>query len=261
MLIVSDLVATSASSILANVVTHPFEMLKTQQQMHGVSMSSLVRSHGLSLSWLYRGFSASLARAVISGGGRQTIYFALKGDERKGVARPVVGGISGLLAALVAAPVDMARTRQQLSSSSSLGGTLLDAWRSGGARELWKGSSAVLLRQILLTGAQLPVYDASKEHFSLLFSLPPSHVGIQALSASVAGAAATVAVAPAETIKTHMQAARGGPRSSLASSFVSFVSLHGAPALWRGSFALWLKLAPHTLIVMLGTDLFRQLLH
>ena len=92
-----DFLCTSSSSILANVVTHPFELVKVRQQAalvgesasFGRVWSGVVRKQGL--FGLYRGFQASVVRAIISGGGRQTIFYGLKhlwgaGPDKRGSA-------------------------------------------------------------------------------------------------------------------------------------------------------------------------------
>lgn len=78
-----DLLSTSLACIAANLVTHPLEMLKVRQQLgvHGATSlptltKHIVKTEGVKA--LYKGLSAGLIRAVVSGGGRLTIYNQLK---------------------------------------------------------------------------------------------------------------------------------------------------------------------------------------
>lgn len=265
-----DFLATSTSSILANVVTHPFESVKVHQQLSGNSMMQVLRSQ--TLRSLYAGFSASVARAVISGGGRQTIYYGLKSallsnrprDESSLFGLRVALGMgAGLAAALLAAPVDMARTRQQSAAAASkknvgLIAVLRDAYRAGGFRGLFRGSSAVFARQVMLNGSQLATFDYAKAFCAKSFSLPSESVATQVSAAALSGIACTVCVAPIEAIKTQMQVSRMSMRE--ASSFI-WSNGGGIRGFWRGSIALWIKLAPHTVIVLTLTDTFRSWLN
>jgi hypothetical protein len=226
-------------------------------------MGRIGKSEGISA--LYRGFSSSLVRAVVSGGGRQTVYWMLKagllkeGDSSL-TKRMVLGSVAGVIAAGFAAPIDMVRTRQQAFKGSnrlSMWSVLASAYGEGGVSGLFVGSSAVFARQALLTGSQLAFYDRSKAIVQSVTGLPVGGFAVEGLSACVAGAAATVAIAPVEAIKTQMQAAgKGKTFRQTASEILSSSGLRG---FWRGSFALWLKLAPHTLIVLVATDRLRDL--
>jgi hypothetical protein len=78
-----DFVSTSLACVSANLVTHPLEMLKVRQQVSVVPSLSftaltqkIVKTEGTKA--LYKGLSAGLVRAVVSGGGRLTIYNQLK---------------------------------------------------------------------------------------------------------------------------------------------------------------------------------------
>ena len=292
MLLIADFAATSAASVLANFVTHPAETIKTRQQLHNSSAIQIIRearASGKLVSSLYRGFGASVFRGVISGGGRQTLYYGLKSsflapDNASGAARVVLGMASGVFAAGLAAPVDLVRTRQQGELRAGQGASVIAVLRrvyseEGGLRGLYRGSSAVFMRQALLTGSQvrssvtrgantpgasgrtalrpsqLASYDRAKVAVNEWTCLPSDALATQAAAAAIAGGIATVSIAPVEFVKTKMQAT--GSKGGFVSVARCAVHEEGMLALWRGSGALWAKLAPHTLIVLLTTDAFR----
>lgn len=218
MLLELDFVATSTASVLANVVTHPAETIKTRQQLRNVSAAHVIReahASGTLVASLYRGFSASVLRAIISGGGRQTIYFGLKSslltpEDTSGATRVALGITAGVLAAGVAAPIDLVRTRQQGDARAGKGASVLAVLRrvytdEGGARGLFRGSSAVFARQALLNGSQLAAYDRAKVWVAGWTAWPTDSIATEAAAAAVAGGVATFAIAPVEFIKTRMQ--------------------------------------------------------
>lgn len=265
-----DFVATSSASVLANFVTHPAETIKTRQQLNNVTAAQVLRdarASGAFFGSLYRGFSASIIRAIISGGGRQTIYYGLKisllsRDNTSGIARAALGVLAGVLAAGLAAPIDLVRTRQQGEALAGRGPSVLAILKrvykdEGGIRGLYRGSSAVFARQALLNGSQLASYDRAKAAISSWTGYHADGIVTQAAAAAIAGGIATAAIAPVEYVKTQMQS---GGRGSMMHIALSVARRDGVIALWRGSGALWAKLAPHTLIVLLTTDAFRVLL-
>eukprot|EP01087_Luapelamoeba_hula_P005144 TRINITY_DN15226_c0_g1_i1.p1 TRINITY_DN15226_c0_g1~~TRINITY_DN15226_c0_g1_i1.p1 ORF type:complete len:279 (+),score=46.21 TRINITY_DN15226_c0_g1_i1:31-867(+) len=264
-----DFVATSGSSVLANCVTHPFETVKVRQQLKGERGSlsavtrNMVRSEGYKA--LYKGFGASVARGVISGGGRQTFYYwlkagLLKDDNQSATARVALGMIAGILAAGLAAPVDMARTRQQASTEGmTMFRVLKSAYQNeGGFRGLYRGSSAVFARQAVLNGSQLASYDRAKALTEKYFGLPPDSIASMLVSGAIAGGVVTLAVAPVEMIKTQMQIEGASSSNGFSVCMKAIYHDGGIASFWRGSAALWAKLAPHTMIVLLLTDKFRE---
>ncbi len=151
--------------------------------------------------------------------------------------------------------------RQQALKTASRPGIwflLSSAYWDSGFRGLFVGSSAVFARQALLTGTQLAFYDRSKVLMQRITGCAIDSWPVMGGAACVAGAAATVAIAPVETVKTQMQANKR-KKLGVMQTAKSFVRNHGVVSLWRGSFALWLKLAPHTIIVLALTDKLRKM--
>jgi hypothetical protein len=181
-----DFTAVSLACICANLVTHPAETLKTRSQTFaGVEpnlfrlASQIARNEGY-VRPFYQGLSAGLWRAVISGGGRITIYNQIKiylGDDVMAGAgagfRSCLGMAAGGVAAVFAAPFDMVRTRQQThkiragNSTPGLGHVMLTVLKTDGVRGLWAGFLRLLfftysLSAVTLCAATLCVYVAMK---------------------------------------------------------------------------------------------------
>lgn len=190
----ADFTATSLACVVANLFTHPFEMLKVRQQIYASAsktsaepnlirlIAEIARTEG-PIRPFYSGLSAGLWRAVISGGGRLALYNQFKlvlGEDRmaqSGVATRIsLGVLAGGLAAVFAVPFDLVRTRQQSfkqsspaaatsSSATSAPGmfqVIRDIVNKEGVRGLWAGSSATFVRQAIFTAAQFTSYDQAK---------------------------------------------------------------------------------------------------
>jgi hypothetical protein len=193
-----------------------------------------------------------LYRSIVDSLRRQTIYYGLKtlavseSYTDSFALRVSLGMTSGILAACVAAPVDMARTRQQASSALKHEGVvsvLRVAYSEGGMRSLYRGSSAVLLRQAVFTGSQLATYDKAKLLVNKYTKLPVNSYETMTIASFVSGLVTAVAIAPIEVVKTRMQFAK--TRLSLRDAFAATYAETGVRGFWRGSFAVFLKGAPH----------------
>ena len=265
-----DLLSASLASCTANLFTHPFENLKTRQQV-GASIPAralllrVLREEGVAS--LYRGLNAGLVRAVISGGGRLAIYNQLKlavlDAEQSGspltAIRLSLGMVSGIAAAVVAAPVDLVRTRQVVhhrGPSLSMLGVLQSLVREGGLRGLYQGTSAVFARQAVFTASQLASYDQAKLLIASRCRSDPAAYPTIMMASLLSGVVCTISTAPFEMIKTRMQISKG---ASLFQTSRLIIEEGGLKAFWRGSFSLYLRYAPHTFIVLVATEQFRHL--
>jgi hypothetical protein len=267
-----DFAATSLACVCANLVTHPADTMKSRQMYAGERASvwrvaaNMVRTEGLVA--FYKGLPAGLWRAVISGGGRLTIYNQVKsllGEDRMTHAgfagRTTLGMISGGLAAVLAAPFDLVRTRQQVVQHRSAPTTrngmfhvLRTIIRTEGLRGLWAGSSAMFARQIIFTAVQVSTYDRSK---ALCLDMGGSDSITTHLYASmISGVATTLATAPVENVKTLMQMMP--PTQSAAGHVIRAVYWqHGLLGFWRGSMPLYVRIGPQTALVFCGMEYFR----
>lgn len=268
-----DFSATSLACVCANLVTHPAETLKARQMYAGAGTSvwrvaaDMVRTEGV-VSF-YQGLSAGLWRAVISGGGRLTIYNQAKsalGEDmlhRTGFAgRAALGMWSGGLAAVLAAPFDMVRTRQQVNRSSGGGGGMFQMLgliaRTEGLPGLWAGSSAMFVRQVTFTAAQVSTYDRAKTMCMQQVGGGADDMAIHFGAAMISGVASTLATAPIENVKTVLQMTPAAHRT-VGNVIRAVYGQHGVFGFWRGSLPLYVRIGPQTALVFVGMEYFRTL--
>ena len=280
--------ASSIASMCANVFTHPLETIKVRQVLEGKSFGCAARciAHEGGFKAFYNGFNAALVRAVISGGGRLTGYHSLRSAaelhgmltprERNGgrsaasikevPIRAAIATLAACSAQWLAAPADLVRTRQAAwRSNASRPPTMLAVGRQvkaeGGIKALWSGSSALMGRAASFNIAQLLSYDAGKDFAIASLGKEPDHVATHVVAALFAGVFATAASAPFENIKTHAQAHRGTTSKYINQSIaLNLFKAHGVRGFYRGSFSLYLKIAPHTAVVFLVLEQLRNAL-
>lgn len=234
---------------------------------------SIVRNEGV-LS-LYKGINAALLRAMVSGGGRLTGYNALKSaaarhgllhDGQSAAAdtlwRSAMAVASACSAQLLAAPVDLVRTRQAVHSGdlASTPGTLRvvrEVVAARGVAGLFAGSSALMVRAVTFNIAQLLTYDHARRRAGEALGCGTDAVAVHVVASLAAGFAATTASAPAENIKTVLQVK---PGLNFAGACRHIVGNAGWLGFWRGWTPLYAKLAPHTLVVFVVLEQMRMLL-
>lgn len=269
-----DLCLTGTASIVANLFTHPLETIKVRQMVSGGSSLTvgytLVKHEG----WLalYKGINAALVRAVISGGGRLTGYDFLKQvaiqrnilSPQPTVSELPLRGAMAVTAACfaqyVAAPVDLVRTRQAMykgpiADAPSILAVARKVVAQDGFRGLFAGSSALMGRAASFNIAQLLTYDECKYQAVLHLGLRPDSVVTHVVAASGAGLAATTASAPFENVKTYSQLHGKAPISH---SIRSIYASAGIMGFFRGWTPLYLKIAPHSLIVFVTMEFLRN---
>eukprot|EP01126_Amoeba_proteus_P004795 TRINITY_DN11591_c0_g6_i3.p1 TRINITY_DN11591_c0_g6~~TRINITY_DN11591_c0_g6_i3.p1 ORF type:complete len:271 (+),score=34.02 TRINITY_DN11591_c0_g6_i3:70-882(+) len=259
-----DFISTSLACIAANLVTHPLEMVKVRQQISVLPTQTfpallyhIVQTEGIKA--LYKGLGAGLLRGVISGGGRIAIYNQLKlayPQYGSSAHRVLMGMGAGLIAAWLANPFDYIRTVQQAQKGKTTSMMTLtrETVQKHGFTSLWTGTSAILLRAAFLNASQLVSYDKAKVWCSTKFGLGLDDIPTHIFASLVAGFVATVTTAPLEMIKTYMQT----HNEKMLASFWMILKNQGILAMWRGFSPLYVKIAPHTLIVLVLTDQFRQ---
>lgn len=279
--IARDFFAASTASVCANVATQPFETIKVHQIVgaHGVSTwracVSIVQAQG----WraLYKGTLASCIRGVVNGGGRLTGYHMLKdvgvqhgwitaaGGPAEVLPRAAMAVTAATVAIWLAAPIDLVRTRQaayggNLKAAPSIWKVVSDEVKGRGLRGLFTGSTALVYRSCIFNVSQLLTYDESKIRAQAYTGLPGAHVVVHLLAALGAGLVATTASSPMENVKTIMQANTHTVRPRIGAVCMAMWRQEGIAAFFRGWTALYVKTAPHTLLVFLVMEQLQRIL-
>jgi hypothetical protein len=278
----AEFVTASTACIVANMITHPLETIKTFQQLPGqgsistLSAASKIVGEG-GYSSLYKGLNASLVRAVISGGGRLSLFGLFKdvafdhgklARNSKGSPiaselplRGMLASLAGMIAALAGSPADLIRTRQAAfkgtySQTPSIAGVVKEIFSANGLSGLFAGSTSLLARAFSFNLAQLTTYDYCKKSAMEMLHLEADHVITHVAAAMGAGFAATTVSAPFENIKTMTQMSVS---QSITSAATSMYQEGGVYIFFRGWTPLYIKVAPHTLVVFVVAERLRAL--
>lgn len=279
---------TSLSAMVAETTTFPIDLIKTRLQLHGESLSSshptsafrvglgIIREQGA--LGLYSGLSPAIIRHMFYSPIRIVGYENLRNvvsvDNASFsiVGKAVVGGISGVVAQVIASPADLVKVRMQADGQRVSQG--LQPWYSGpfdalnkivcaeGFQGLWKGVFPNIQRAFLVNMGELACYDHAKQ-FVIRSRIADDNVFAHTFASIMSGLAATSLSCPADVVKTRMmnQAAKKEGKVLYNSSYdclVKTIKVEGIRALWKGFFPTWARLGPWQFVFWVSYEKFRK---
>ncbi|XP_017126772.1 mitochondrial 2-oxoglutarate/malate carrier protein [Drosophila elegans] len=170
------------------------------------------------------------------------------GVEKKTVPtymKYVMGGTSGMLATCIVQPMDLLKTRMQMSGTlgtreyKSSYDVLSKVLKNEGILSLYNGLSAGLMRQATYTTARMGVYQMELDWYRKNYECDPSLVGSMTMGV-VAGGFGAMFGNPAEVAMVRMMSDnRLLPEDRrnykhVGDAFVRIVKDEGVATLWRG---------------------------
>lgn len=288
----TKIILSSISAMIAETTTFPIDLTKTRLQLHGESdslagptnalrvVSEIVRHQG-PLS-LYKGLSPAIIRHLfytpIRIVGYENLRNLLVRDNINGGSfslptKALVGGISGVIAQIVASPADLVKVRMQ-ADGRMVGKGLqprysgpFDAFKriiqTEGVGGLWKGVFPNVQRAFLVNMGELACYDHAKR-FVIQNQIASDNIFAHTLASIMSGLSATALSCPADVVKTRMmnQAAGKEDKITYINSYdclVKTVRTEGLRALWKGFFPTWARLGPWQFVFWVSYEKFRQI--
>uniref|UniRef100_J3LYC6 Uncoupling protein 3 n=1 Tax=Oryza brachyantha TaxID=4533 RepID=J3LYC6_ORYBR len=275
---------SSLSAATAEAATFPIDAIKTRLQLHrspvgggggggGVMRvaGELVRDGGI-----YRGLSPAVVRHLfytplrIVGYENLRSTFACGGREAGLLEKALAGGVSGIVAQVVASPADLIKVRMQADSRLLSQGIqprytgILDAFteiiRTEGFRGLWKGVVPNAHRAFLVNMGELACYDQAK-HFIIRKQICGDNLYAHTLASVASGLSATTLSCPADVIKTRMMNQGKDAKVMYRNSYdclVMTVKHEGLTALWKGFLPTWARLGPWQFVFWVSYEKLRQ---
>ncbi|MEW5311648.1 MAG: hypothetical protein WDW38_003344 [Sanguina aurantia] len=197
----------------------------------------------------------------------------------------LVGGLAGVVARTLIAPIERLRTMAMLSRERvGVGESVSRMWRDGGFRGLFRGHLSTVLKVFPCSAIQFAVFDATKR--ALLHRKGPEGGPLteldRFLAGCTAGGCACLISHPLDTIRTHMAVAsagglgmggwrpgcvqvQGSPghpmmyRGAL-DAFARISREEGLGAFYKGMLATYCKTAPSMGALYFFFDLFSRML-
>ncbi|XP_014471271.1 PREDICTED: mitochondrial basic amino acids transporter-like isoform X2 [Dinoponera quadriceps] len=190
------------------------------------------------MAGLYRGMTSPIAGVALV----NSIVFGVYGHTQRHLSEPdrlstcfLAGASAGLAQTPVSSPIELAKTRMQLQSSSQGGSQgpmqcLRKIYRREGYRGVFKGLGITFLRE----GPSYGVYFVTYEMLTRTPSNQPISTFHMLLAGGLAGSASWVISYPVDVIKSRVQAESGNRYSSSWDCLKKSVRAEGYTCLFRG---------------------------
>ncbi|XP_017070728.1 mitochondrial 2-oxoglutarate/malate carrier protein [Drosophila eugracilis] len=155
----------------------------------------------------------------------------------------VNGGLAGMMATCIVQPLDLVKTRMQISATTgeykSSFDCLAKVFKSEGILAFYNGLSAGLMRQATYTTGRMGFYQVENEAYRNHFNAPPTLFSSMGMGI-LAGAVGAMIGNPAEVALIRMMSDNRLPPAerrnykNVVDAFVRIVKDEGVTALWRG---------------------------
>lgn len=191
-------------------------------------------------------------------------------SQRAAVASAASGAVSGALVSVALQPLDVVRTRMQTDATTGAARSLLKTIRSitddGGARNLWRGTSATVIRVGCGAGVHFYTLQLMRELKAVSqHDQPLLKVLADAAMGGGSRALAVTLMCPITLVKTRMEASGAAAAvfaySSVPQAIKTILRTEGALAMWQGLMPALLSNVPFSSIHYVFYSQFQQAFH
>ncbi|XP_013195450.1 solute carrier family 25 member 35 [Amyelois transitella] len=295
---ITDMAMGGLSAMFATVFTNPIEVVKTRLQLQGEMKGKGHHSvfyksvpHGLyviakteGFVALQNGLPAMLGFQFFLNTFRLGVY---RITERRGYTADSVGktsivkgaiaaGVGGALGSIAGTPFFLVKTRLQAQAARAIAvgyqhshaGTfnaLTDIYMREGIKGLFRGVQPQIPRGMVGSSSQMVSFAYAKERLLDKGFFTESPVTLSFFGAVLGGVVMTVCLNPFDVVATRLsnQAVdsqnRGKLYNGMADCFVKMIRTEGAASLYKGLTANYLRLGPHTVLLLVCWDQLKML--
>uniref|UniRef100_A0A1B6MJG6 Mitochondrial 2-oxoglutarate/malate carrier protein n=2 Tax=Graphocephala atropunctata TaxID=36148 RepID=A0A1B6MJG6_9HEMI len=271
------------AGVCATTIIQPLDVLKNRMQLSGEGGKK--RDHSNTFQafrniiakegprGLYQGISANILRQATYTTTRIGVYQTLVDFSSRagyeGLSAQVSAGLlGGMIGALVGAPPDVALVRMmgdgrlpvaERRNYKHVGDALTRMVSEEGVFVLWRGVAPAMLRAMVGSVCQLVTYTQAK-HYLINHGIMKDDSRCHFVSSLLAGLVYTTVSNPIDIAKTRIQTMKsvdGKPTyTGLFDVWGKTVSKEGVPSLWKGFLPYYMRMAPHTTLLLLFTEQF-----
>ncbi|XP_012558578.2 solute carrier family 25 member 35 isoform X1 [Hydra vulgaris] len=293
----AECLAGSLATCVACLFTNPLETIKTRMQLQGELQSrgtykiyyrnvfhafyTIAKVDGILA--LQSGLVPALCYQFVMNGIRlgsyQIMVNAKLTEDREGkisyLRCMAAGALSGCTGAAVCSPIFMIKTQLQSKSSSAIAvGTqhditnlssgIISIYREHGVRGLWRGASASMVRVTVGSATQLSAFSKSKDFYSRNNIFEPGSFMLSVSSSMTASVFVVLAMTPFDVISTRLynqnvnSSGIGLKYTNFFDVFVKVFAKEGFLGFYKGTFAHYFRLGPHTIIGLVLWDSIRK---
>ncbi|EDW77226.1 uncharacterized protein Dwil_GK22254 [Drosophila willistoni] len=288
----SDFVLGGLASVGATFFTNPIEVIKTRIQLQGelaargtyvepykgIVQAFVTVAKNDGMLGLQKGLAPALCFQFIINSFRLSIYSTAvekrwmhnkQGEISYGLGL-MWGAIGGVVGSYCSSPFFLIKTQLQSQAAkqiavgfqhehSSMSDALRQIWQKNGIVGLWRGSVAALPRAAVGSGAQIATFGKTK---SLLqeYDLVTQPSCNSFCAGLIAGSIMSVAITPPDVITTRLYnqgvdaQGRGLLYKGWLDCFLKIFKAEGVYGMYKGFWANYLRIAPHSTLVLLFFD-------
>ncbi|XP_073943390.1 uncharacterized protein [Choristoneura fumiferana] len=288
---ITDMGMGGASAMFATLFTNPIEVVKTRLQLQGelrTNHAVYYRSvpHGLyviarneGVVALQRGLSAMLGFQFFLNTFRLGMFricerrglTAGRGGRTSVVKGAAAAGAGGALGSVAGTPFFLVKTRLQAQAAKAISvghqhkhtGTfeaLADIYAKEGFKGLFRGVQPQIPRGAVGSASQMVSFSYAKESLVSRGWLTESPLLLSFCGANLGGLVMTVCLNPFDVVATRLSNQpvdvnnRGKLYSGMADCFYKMARTEGLGALYKGVGANYMRLGPHTVLLLVCWD-------
>lgn len=258
----------------AACITHPLDTMKVYYQTSGMfpgkqtlvaaTMQVIKRNGFLSL---YNGLTASILRQLSYSTVRFGIYEAAKQKMIRTnndqtvlplMESMILATVSGAIGGLVGTPADVVNVRMQndvklepqfkRNYRNAFHG-LRQIYKQEGTLALYRGSTMVMARSILVSIGQLAMYDQYKHWLVTRARLLENEMKTHIISSIFTCITITTLVQPLDVLKTRIMNQSAFKRKTIYTAINNLYRISGAKGFYKGFIPALIRVAPHTILV------------
>jgi len=232
--------------MLAEIITHPMDFIKTQKQYYKTNISTIDIFKNIMKKDGVRGFYPSAPPAIVRHWVYTTtrvgLYERLRSEDSSFISKFFSGSVAGGVAQLIASPTDLVKvklqTRNLSNNKQGVYEIIKKTYKSGGIRAFYYGWKPNVTRAVTVNLGELVAYDTGKNY---LLNYMDDNIYCHGLASLNSGFWSTLLSTPSDVIKTRMMA---DSQHTMMETAKNIIKNEGFLSLWKGFIPIWCRLAP-----------------
>ncbi len=230
----------------------------------------------------YRGIDSAILRQVVYGTLRLGIFFNLSeyykkknGGKNLTAAQKFSASLTaGALGSFVGNPADLCLVRMQADTTlpvnerrnyTGVFNALTRIVAEEGITGLWAGAVPTMTRACALNVAMMVSYETAKEKIVESTGRPASSLYVQGIASMMSAFCTAFFSLPFDNIKTKMQKQKPNaqgvmPYKGMPDCFTKSLAREGVTGFWAGLPTYYFRVGPHAVIVLLSSEVYKQML-
>lgn len=279
------------AGMMATCVVQPIDIVKVRLQVRGEAQSKNlspfdvareIRAEG-GMKNFYKGLDSALVRQMTYTTTRFGVYLNVsqymqdnlpEGQKNLSFGQKCLASLlAGATGAFVGNPADLALIRMQADNTlppdqrrhyKNVGDAFVRICREEGVLELWKGVGPTMVRAMALNLGMLGPYDQAKEMLAPV--LGANSMSNQLAASACAGFLAAFLSLPFDNMKTKLQRMKKGPDGTypyrgMIDCGLKTIAKEGPLGFYTGFPTYYVRIAPHSMLVLLIGDVLKKLLY